>query len=557
MSDAKDTGRETGASVGRRTFLKLATAGAAAAAVQSSSAGEDRMSEKEDRGLRGPAAFAYGYNRDPYPLEPGPHLFIDWRYVMAGWTNYAVEGRGAELFPGQGRVPEKVTFDPHWVPTGVRLVAERAHKIGPVMKNDRDWEFMISGYASLHDLGGKFGLWYETVPPGGNGDSNLICYAESKDGREWVKPELGLVEFGGSKRNNIVIDGSRTPYGGLHGQSVFVDPAAPPGERFKIIFMSYLSGGPEEAVLQRLRQERPHSVDDFGQALRAGILLGRSPDGLRWSFSDRILFSHVCDSQTCVYHDDFLDRWVLYTRTSALGRRCIGRAETSDIDDWPVPETILWENDPSEPHIDLYCNSKSLYPGTRTMHLMFPTLYLRSTDSCSLALSSSPDGIVWTRVPGQVLECGPEGSWDAGCLFGGFGLTELPGDIVVLPYGGYRHPHKYPRYERLGQVGFAAWKKERLSAIQADGFGEFVTIALTPPGDRLYLNFEAKMPGYIRVAVEGVENRGLRDCDVLTGDQLKQLVTWKGDPSLGVPRGTWLRLRIQMKSAKLYSFEFK
>ena len=32
----------------------------------------------------------------------------------------------------------------------------------------------------------------------------LIAYAESKDGKNWVRPELGLFEFNGSKKNNIV-----------------------------------------------------------------------------------------------------------------------------------------------------------------------------------------------------------------------------------------------------------------------------------------------------------------------------------------------------------------
>ena len=33
-----------------------------------------------------------------------------------------------------------------------------------------------------------------------------LCYATSKDGIHWEKPELGLIDFGGSKQNNIVIE---------------------------------------------------------------------------------------------------------------------------------------------------------------------------------------------------------------------------------------------------------------------------------------------------------------------------------------------------------------
>lgn len=43
-----------------------------------------------------------------------------------------------------------------------------------------------------------------------------LCYAESKDGVNWVKPNLGITEFRGSTENNIIGHF-------LHGTSVFLD----------------------------------------------------------------------------------------------------------------------------------------------------------------------------------------------------------------------------------------------------------------------------------------------------------------------------------------------
>ncbi len=40
-----------------------------------------------------------------------------------------------------------------------------------------------------------------------------VCYATSVDGIQWEKPELGIIEFNGSKKNNIVI---------VHGHGVAV-----------------------------------------------------------------------------------------------------------------------------------------------------------------------------------------------------------------------------------------------------------------------------------------------------------------------------------------------
>ena len=69
-------------------------------------------------------------------------------------------------------------------PHGIKLVPQMAQKTGPVLPNDRDWEFMIFGYCTLLDLGGKFGLWYEVVPPQGGIRRCLLCYAESAGWRE-------------------------------------------------------------------------------------------------------------------------------------------------------------------------------------------------------------------------------------------------------------------------------------------------------------------------------------------------------------------------------------
>ncbi len=53
----------------------------------------------------------------------------------------------------------------------------------------------------------------------------VTCYAESKDGIHWTKPNLGLYEFAGSKANNIVWDGAGT---GSFTPFKDTNPACPP-----------------------------------------------------------------------------------------------------------------------------------------------------------------------------------------------------------------------------------------------------------------------------------------------------------------------------------------
>jgi len=97
---------------------------------------------------------------------------------------------------------------------------------------------------------------------------------------------------------------------------------------------------------------------------------------------------------------------------SASDWNAIARSETADISRWPAPEIVLWSPPDGDPSDDLYCNGKSLYPGTQTMHLAFVTLYRRRADASAIRLASSLDSALWEWLPGEVLQCGPPESWD-------------------------------------------------------------------------------------------------------------------------------------------------
>jgi hypothetical protein len=66
-------------------------------------------------------------------------------------------------------------------------------------------------YGTVLKQGDTFRMWYlgmhepEIVKGQAPGWWRPMCYAESKDGVTWTKPELGLVDFNGSKKNNICL----------------------------------------------------------------------------------------------------------------------------------------------------------------------------------------------------------------------------------------------------------------------------------------------------------------------------------------------------------------
>ena len=63
-------------------------------------------------------------------------------------------------------------------------------------------------YGTVLQDGGKFRMWYYSAgwvaKPGETIQEGPICYAESDDGIRWTKPNLGQVEYKGSRDNNAI-----------------------------------------------------------------------------------------------------------------------------------------------------------------------------------------------------------------------------------------------------------------------------------------------------------------------------------------------------------------
>ena len=62
-------------------------------------------------------------------------------------------------------------------------------------------------YGTVLHEGGRFRVWYYSVSHGeapGQLQQGPMCYAESDDGIHWTKPNLGQVEFRGSRENNAI-----------------------------------------------------------------------------------------------------------------------------------------------------------------------------------------------------------------------------------------------------------------------------------------------------------------------------------------------------------------
>src|SRR5262249_46978769 len=117
-----------------------------------------------------------------------------------------------------------------------RLEGQRPEPREGVFNADRPWEGNTSAYYTIFQDGALYPMYYR----GAHYDEatkkeahrEVTCYAESKDGIAWTRPELGLFEFEGSRQNNIVWVGP-----GAHNFTPFLDtnPSCPAEARYKAL----------------------------------------------------------------------------------------------------------------------------------------------------------------------------------------------------------------------------------------------------------------------------------------------------------------------------------
>ena len=74
-----------------------------------------------------------------------------------------------------------------------------------------------------------------------------ICYAESKDGLSWDKPELGIIEYEGSTKNNLVIQGE---WWATIGTVLKEMDEEDPARRYKMLYTDVFDMPTREAVAQ-------------------------------------------------------------------------------------------------------------------------------------------------------------------------------------------------------------------------------------------------------------------------------------------------------------------
>ena len=442
--------------------------------------------------------------------------------------------------------------------------------------HDAPWEGAGSGYHTVIRDGDLYRMYYRGSALGvDNGKLKIgrqvYCYAESRDGVTFTKPNLGLFDHSGSKDNNIIWTGV-----GVHNFAPFLDtnPNCKPDARFKAL---------------------------AGTAAEGGLFAFKSADGVHWSLmrKEPVVTEGAFDSQNLAFFDETAGKYRAYFRTftkgittgkvwKPAGFRAIRTASSSDFLDWGDEADLTYKDSPVE---HLYTNQ--IGPYFRAPHILigFPTRYIERGWSDSMRalpepklreqraaghlrygtalteglLMGSRDGVHFERWNEAFLRPGPErpGTWLYGHQYIAWHAVETASPLPDAPNelslyaseGSWHGDSNSMRRYTLRLDGFvsvnAGWKG-----------GEVITKPLTFDGSQLTLNFATSAAGSIRVELQSADGTSipgftLDDCAEVFGDAIERPVTWKSGSDVSSLAGKSVRLRITLQDADLYSFRFQ
>ena len=445
------------------------------------------------------------------------------------------------------------------------------------IKSDKPWDaFRLIFFSIAKDVD-LYKMWYQAFDGDqwGGGVSRM-CYAVSKDGLHWEKPKLGLVEYNGSKDTNILLkEPSKLGY-------VFIDPHGTPEQRYKM-----LSG----IGTTRIRT---------------------SPDGIHWTLHPQIVWKPEWDTQKQAWWDPRIKKYVIQTRVHVgkdnklafsfvspidsdppvvapkLHRpiRALGRLEVDDImKPWPTDQvrTVMTADEHDPPGSDIYHpGGVYQYPYAADAYLMFPLTYqhFRKGETRThndgvndVQFAASRDGIHWMRYDRRpFIPRGLPGDPDQG-MTSATGYFVRQGNYLYQYYTGW--PWTHGGFRVLGQTerqDRKNWGKQFVGVVvhRLDGFvsadapqegGHLVTPPLVFRGRHLTLNIDVSALGgsFVEIQDEAgkpIPGYTLDDCDRILMNDVAHVVRWKGNADVASLAGKPVRLKIAMRSAKLYAFQF-
>jgi len=381
---------------------------------------------------------------------------------------------------------------------GARLRLNHPVDAGVAIKFDRPWEGAFSGYVTVIKDGPTYRLYYRCLPIAGkDGNENeATCYAESTDGIQWTKPELGIYELMGTRKNNAVLAHS-APF--THNFSPLLDarPGVAAAERFKAL----------------------------GGTKQSGLVAFVSADGLHWKRlrEQAVITQGYFDSQNVAFWSEAEKQYVCYFRTfktiAGKGVRWITRTTSKDFINWSEPVDMTFGEAPPE---HLYTNQTHPYFRAPHQYIGIAARFMPGrqvlTDEQARAINVDPgyfkdcsDNVLLTSRGGNrydrtFLEAfirpgiGPE-NWTSRTNYPALNVVPTgPSEMSLYVQHRYGQPAHHLRRYTLRTHGFASVNAPYQG-------GELVTKPLKFTGKNLVINFATSAPGYLRFEIQDQEGK--------------------------------------------------
>ena len=447
---------------------------------------------------------------------------------------------GTTVFESTAKANELETGRSNFLLLDSRMVAEtenarlalgtvQKHKSNPLFVEDKPWEIRFDNlYGNvMYDPEEKiYKCWYspfivdlsatgltleqrqKKYRPG-PGREMGICYATSQDGIRWEKPELGLVEYEGSKTNNLV-------WRGPHGAGIFKDPSDPdPARRYKMIMQ--------------------------------GLKTSCSADGIHWSKAETVNLGEIAgDTHNNAFWDSDLKKYIGMTRTWGPKGREVTRIESPDFKRWTNTGVVMEAlNRGAQPYAMPVFRYGGVYLGLLAS--------FGDEDRTRSKLAWSPDSINWHRIdPDSDLIPNSETvlDYDYGCVYACAYPVFLDHEIRLY-YGGSDYKH-------------GGWRNGNLSlaTLRPDGFAGYqqnnpekpaiiTTTAVGYAGQEIRITADVFDGGSVEVSVVDEQGRDIVSAGTVSNTVTDGRLTWNKTMKVDT-----IRLRFKIERAKLYSFRF-
>lgn len=437
----------------------------------------------------------------------------------------------------------------------VKIIKHTPKDEGPVLFFDKPWEGNFSGYTTIIKDGELFRAYYRGVREAGkDGNENEVtCYAESKDGINWEKPNLGLFEINGSLENNIVL-ANAAPV--THNFSPFLDknPNANSKNRYKAL----------------------------GGTSKTGLIAYVSPDGIRWEMlkENAVFKNGVFDSQNVSFWSEAEKQYVCYFRiwseggfSEYKGYRTVGRTTSKDFINWTDPVKMTFRDTPME---HLYTQQTSPYFRAPHIYVAIGGRFMPGrqvlTDEQAKLFNVNPgyfkdcsDAIFMTTRGGNVYErtfmeafirpgIGLD-NWVSRSNYPALNVVQTGSEeMSIYVNQDYAQPTAHLHRYSLRIDGFTSINSPYSG-------GEFITKPFTFSGHELEINFSTSAAGEIKFEIQDedgnpIQGFTLEDSQTIIGNEISRIVAWKGLSDLKSLDSKVIRLRVYMKDADLYSIKF-